>query len=251
MTKRATHGMAIALVLLALTAWTGADAAEIKVMSTVGMQPATSELFAQFERATGHKLVVTYGLAAVLKQSFADGRAADVLVLTSPLIEDLAKQGKVAAGSKVDVARSGVGVGVKAGTPKPDISTPDALKSAVLAAKSVGFAKEGASGVAFARALERLGITEQVRAKYKDTGTKTGEALVAGDIDLGASQIPELMAVPGVDVVGPLPAELQTVTIFSVGLAAETKEADAAKALIQFLAGPAAAPVYKAKGLGG
>jgi molybdate transport system substrate-binding protein len=243
--------MVMALALLALTAWTGAEAAEIKVLSTVGMQPATSELFVQFERASGHKVVVTYGLAAVLKQNFVDGRAADVLVLTSPLIEDLAKQGKVAPGSKVDVARSGVGVGVKTGAPRPDISTPEALKSAVLAAKSVGFAKEGASGVAFARALERLGITEQVRAKYKDTGTKTGEALVAGDIDLGASQIPELMAVPGVDVVGPLPAELQTVTIFSVGLATETKEADAAKALIQFLAGPAAAPIYRAKGLGG
>lgn len=251
MTTRAMRFVAMALALLAPTAWSGADAAEIQVLSTVGMQPAVSELFAQFERASGHKVVVTYGLAAALKQNFADGRAADVLVLTSPLIEDLAKQGKVAAGSKVDVARSGVGVGVKAGAPRPDISTPEALKSAVLAAKSVGFAKEGASGVAFARALERLGITEQVRAKYKDTGTKTGEALVAGDIDLGASQIPELMAVPGVDVVGPLPAELQTVTIFSVGLAAQAKEADAAKALIQFLAGPAAAPVYKAKGLGG
>jgi molybdate transport system substrate-binding protein len=252
MTARAIRGMVMALALLALTAWTGAEAAEIRVLSTVGMQPAVSELFAQFERASGHKVAVTYGLAAVLKQSFADGRAAaDVLVLTSPLVEDLAKQGKVAPGSKVDVARSGVGVGVKAGAPRPDISTPEALKSAVLAAKSVGFAKEGASGVAFARALERLGITEQVRAKYKDTGTKTGEALVAGDIDLGASQIPELMAVPGVDVVGPLPAELQTVTIFSIGLATEAKEADAAKALLQFLAGPAAAPVYKAKGLGG
>ena len=251
MTTRSTRGMAVALALLVFTAWSGADAAEIKVLSTVGMQPATTELFAQFERASGHTIVVTYGLAAVLKQSFAEGRAAaDVLVLTSPLVEDLAKQGKVTPGSKVNVARSGVGVGVKAGAPKPDISTPEALKSAVLAAKAVGFAKEGASGVAFARALERLGITEQVRAKYKDTGTKTGEALVAGDIDLGASQIPELMAVPGVDVVGPLPADLQTVTIFSVGLAAEAKEADAAKALIQFLAGPAAAPVYKAKGLG-
>jgi molybdate transport system substrate-binding protein len=140
---------------------------------------------------------------------------------------------------------------VKAGTPKPDISTPEALKNAVLAAKSVGYSREGASGVAFARVLERLGIAEQVRAKYKDTGTKAGEMVVAGEIELGAAQIPELMAVPGVDVVGPLPAELQTVTIFSVGLATEAKEADAAKAFIQFLAGPAAVPVYKAKGLGG
>ena len=251
MTKRATRGMAMALALLALTAWSGAEAAEIKVLSTVGMQPATTELFAQFERATGHKIAVTYGIASELRTKFLEGAPADVLVLTSPIVEDLGKQGKVAPGSKVDVARSGVGVGVKAGAPRPDISTPEKLKSAVLAAKAVGFAKVGASGVAFAKALERLGILEEVQAKYKDTQAKTGEALVAGDIDLGAAQIPELMAVPGVDVVGPLPAELQTVTVFSVGLATGANEADAAKALIQFLAGPTAAPVYKAKGLGG
>ena len=251
MTRGLTRGMAMAFALLALTAWSGAEAAEIKVLSTVGMQPATTELIAQFERETGHKIAVTYGIAAVLKTKLLEGAPADVLILTSPIVEDLAKQGKVAPGSKVDVARSGVGIGVKAGAARPDISTPDALKSAVLAAKSVGFAKEGASGVAFARAIERLGIAEQVRAKYKDTQAKTGEALVAGEIDLGAAQIPELMAVPGVDVVGPLPAELQTVTIFSVGLATEAKEADAARAFIQFLSGPAAAPVYKAKGLGG
>ena len=218
---------------------------------SVGMLPATPELIAQFERETGHKIVVTYGLAAVLKQNFLDGTAADVLLLTSPIVEDLAKQGKVVAGSKVDVARSGVGIGIKAGAPRPDISTADALKNTVLAAKSVGYSKEGASGVAFARVLERLGIAEQVRAKYKDTGTKAGEMVVAGDIELGAAQIPELMAVPGVDVVGPLPAELQTVTVFSLGLATEAKAADAARAFIQFLAGPVAAPVYKAKGLGG
>src|SRR5882672_7228421 len=215
------------------------------------MLPATPELIAQFERETGHKIVVTYGLAAVLKQNFLDGTAADVLLLTSPIVEDLAKQGKVVAGSKVDVARSGVGIGIKAGAPRPDISTADALKNTVLAAKSVGYSKEGASGVAFARVLERLGIAEQVRAKYKDTGTKAGEMLAGGEIDLAAAQIPELMAVPGVEVVGPLPAELQTVTIFSVGLAAGAHDNGAAKALIEFLAGPRATPVDKAKGLGG
>jgi molybdate transport system substrate-binding protein len=251
MNRRETRGMATALALLALTAWSRAEAAEITVLSTVGMQPATTELIAQFERASGHKIVVTYGLAAVLKNQFLEGKPADVLILTSPIVEDLAGQGKVVPGSKVDVARSGVGIGVKAGAPRPDIGTPDALKRAVLAAKSVGFSKEGASGVAFAKVLERLGIAEQVRAKYKDTGTKAGEMLVSGDIELGAAQVPELMAVPGVDVVGPLPAELQTVTVFSVGLATEAKEAHGAKALIQFLSGPAAAPVYKAKGLGG
>ena len=251
MTKRVTRSMALAIGLLISIAWGAAEADEIRLLSTVGMQPAIPELLAQFERTSGHTVRVTWGLAAVLKQQFVDGTPADVLLLTSPLVEDLGKQGKVAAGSKVDVARSGVGVAVKAGAPRPDISTPQALKATVLAAKSVGFSREGASGVAFAKALERLGIAEQVRAKYRDTQTKAGEMRVAGDIVLAAAQIPELLAVPGVDVVGPLPAELQTVTVFSLGLATEAKATDAAKALIQFLASPAAAPVYKVKGLGG
>ena len=251
MTKRRMFTMALALALLTPAVWSSAQAAEIRVLSTVGMQPATPELIAEFERSTGHKIAVTYGLAAVLKTKFLEGTPADVLLLTSPIIEDLAKQGKVAPGSKVDVARSGVGIAVKAGAPKPDISTPEALKKTVLAAKSVGYSKEGASGVAFARALERLGIADQVKTKYKDTQTRAGEMVAAGEIELAAAQIPELLAVPGAAVVGPIPAELQTVTVFSLGLAAEAKNVDAAKAFIQFLAGPTAAPVYKAKGLGG
>jgi molybdate transport system substrate-binding protein len=239
------------LSLAALLASGAGEAAEIKVLSTVGMQPATPELFAQFESATGHRVVVTYGLAAVLKTKFLEGAPADVLILTAPIIEDLAKQGKVVTESKKDVARSGVGVAVKAGAPKFDISTPEALKAAVLAARSIGYSREGASGVAFARVVERLGIADQVRAKYKDTGTKAGEMVAAGEIELAAAQIPELMAVPGVEVVGPLPRELQTVTIFSVGLATAAQDSGAAKALIEFLSGPRATPVYKAKGLGG
>jgi molybdate transport system substrate-binding protein len=251
MKARVTFAAWLGLAVVALLGSAHGEAAEIKVLSTVGMQPATPELFSQFEAATGHRVVVTYGLAAVLKTKFLEGAPAVVLILTGPIIDDLAKQGKVVTESKKDVARSGVGVAVKAGAPKPDISTPDALKSAVLSAKSIGYSREGASGVAFARVLERLGIADQVRAKYKDTGTKAGEMLAAGEIDLAAAQIPELMAVPGVEVVGPLPAELQTVTIFSVGLATEAQEPAAAKALIEFLSGPRAAPVYKTKGLGG
>jgi len=241
----------LGLAVVSLLAPAHGQAAEIKVLSTVGMQPATPELFAQFEAATGHRVAVTYGLAAVLKTKFADGEPADVLILTAPLMEDLAKQGKVVPESKKDVARSGVGVAVKAGAPKPDVSTPEALKAAVLSAKSVGYSQQGASGVAFARVLERLGIAEQVKAKYKDTGTKAGEMVAAGEIELAAAQIPELMAVPGVDIVGPLPAELQTVTTFSVGLTSSARDSAAARALVDFLAGPHAAPVYKAKGLGG
>jgi molybdate transport system substrate-binding protein len=251
MTARIQLAASLGLSIVVLLAAARAEAAEIKVLSTVGMQPATPELFSQFEAATGHRVVVSYGLAAVLKTKFLEGAPADVLILTAPIIEDLAKQGKVVADSKKDVARSGVGIAVKAGGPKPDISTPDTLKAAVLAAKSIGYSREGASGVAFARVLERLGIADQVKAKYKDTGTKAGEMVAAGDIELAAAQIPELMAVPGVDVVGPLPAELQTLTTFSVGLATTAQDSAAAKALIDFLAGPHAAPVYKAKGLGG
>jgi molybdate transport system substrate-binding protein len=251
MNARAALVGSLALTLVLLFAAAHGEAAEIKVLSTVGMQPATPELFSQFEAATGHRVVVTYGLAAVLKTKFLEGAPADVLILTAPIIEDLAKQGKVVADSKKDIARSGVGIAVKAGAPKPDISTPDALKAAVLAAKSIGYSREGASGVAFARTLDRLGIADQVRAKYKDTGTKAGEMVAAGEIELAAAQIPELMAVPGVDVIGPLPAELQTVTTFSVALATTAQDSAAAKALIDFLAGPHAAPVYKARGLGG
>jgi molybdate transport system substrate-binding protein len=239
------------VTLVTLLASGAAEAAEIKVLSSVGMQPATPELIKEFEAATGHRVVVTYGLAAVLKTQFLEGAPADVLILTSPIIQDLVGQGRVLADSKIDIARSGVGIGVKAGAPKPDISTPEKLKNAVLAAKSIGYSREGASGVAFARVTERLGIADQVKAKYRDTGTRAGEMLAAGEIELGAAQIPELMAVPGVEVVGPIPDELQTMTIFSVGLATAAKEPGAGKALIQFLAGPRATPVYKAKGLGG
>jgi molybdate transport system substrate-binding protein len=241
---------AVLVALIALLTVARAEAAEVTVLSTVGMQPATPELFAQFEAASGHRVVVTYGLAAVLKTKFLEGAPADVLILTAPIIDDLGKQGKVVPESKKDVARSGVGIAVKAGAPKPDIGTPDALKAAVLAAKSVGYSREGASGVAFAKVMERLGISDQVKAKYKDTGTKAGEMVAAGEIELAAAQIPELKAVPGAEVVGPLPAELQTVTIFSVGLASSAQDSAAARALIEFLAGPRAAPVYKAKGLG-
>lgn len=242
---------ALLVALLTILAAALVEAAEVKVLSTVGMQPATPELFAQFEAATGHKVAVTYGLAAVLRTKFVEGTPADVLILTAPLVDDLVRQGKVAADSKKDVARSGVGVAVKAGAVKPDIATPEALKAAVLAARSIGFSREGASGVAFAKVLERLGIAEQVRAKYKDTGTRAGEMLAAGEIDLAAAQIPELLAVRGVEVVGPLPAELQTVTIFAVGIASGAQDVAAARALVDFLASPQAAPVYKAKGLGG
>ena len=209
------------------------------------------DLAAGFEKGSGHKVVVDFVGIPQQAEKINTDAPGDLVVNFLPTFDELVKNGKVVAGTVAEFARAGNGVAVKAGAPKPDIGTPETLKAAVLAAKSVGYSREGASGVAFARVLERLGIADQVRAKYKDTGTKAGEMLAAGEIDLAAAQIPELMAVPGVEVVGPLPAELQTVTIFSVGLATGVPEPGAAKALIEFLSGPRATPVYKAKGLGG
>jgi molybdate transport system substrate-binding protein len=239
---------AVAAVVLSIMFSPAARAAEITVISTIGVQSVVPELFAQFERASGHKVSVTYGIANVLKTKYLEGQHADVLIMTGQVLEELIKQGKIDTASKVDIARSGVGLAVKAGAPKPDISTPDKLKEALLAAKSVGYAKQGASGIAFAKAIDRLGITDQLAAKSKDAAGLVGELLAKGEIDIGAQQIPELMAVPGIDVVGPLPGDLQVTTIFSVGVAANAKDAAAAKALVDFLANPSAAPVFKAKG---
>ncbi len=238
------------LALVALFAVARGEAAEIKVLSTVGMKPATPELFSRFEAATGHRVSVTYDLPAALKRRFLEGLPADVFILPSTIIDDLAKQGKVVGDSKKDVARSGVGLAVKTGAPQPDISTPEALKAAVLSAKSIGYSREAPSGVAFARVMERLGIADEVRSKVKDTGAKAAEMLATGEIDLAAAQIPVLVAAPGVAVVGPLPAALQTMTVFSVALASRSQEPSAARALIDFLASARAADVYKAKGLG-
>jgi len=242
--------IAVGLALVALLAVARGEAAEINVLSTVGIQPATPELFSQFEAATGHRVVVSYDLPAVLKTRVLEGAQADVLILPSGMIDDLAKQGKIVGESKKDVARSRIGIAMKADAVKPDISTPEALKAAVLSTKSIGYAREAPSGVAFDRVLERHGIGEEVRRKSKDTGSKALEMLAAGEIDLAVAQIPVIVAASGVDLVGPLPAELQTTTVFSVGLATAAQNRAAAGALIEFLAGPSAMAVYKAKGLG-
>ena len=244
----------LAALLLGITLLAGptpapAEAAEVKVLSTVGMQPATPELFAQFEAATGHKVIVTYGLAAVLKNSVLAGAQADVLILTAATIDELVSRGKVVAETKIDVARSGVGSPSRWVLPSLTSARRDA-EGRSAGARSIGYSREGASGVAFARAVERLGITDQVKAKYKDTGTKAGEMLAAGEIDLAAAQIPELLAVR-VSRCRAAPRRVADDDDLLGRPGRRGKEPGAGTALIEFLAGPRAAPVYKAKGLGG
>ena len=229
------------------------EAAEIKALITIGVQSAIEDLAPQFERATGHKVVTVFGLSAALSKRVADGEPTDVFIGTREGVNGLIQAGTISAGSDATLASSGMGVAVRAGTPKPDISTPDALKRTLLATRAIGYgnpAAGGASGVHFAKIIERLGIVEQMKAKtkYPSPGTFAGSMLVSGEVDLAAQQIPELIFVKGVEVVGPLPGDLQATTVFAAGIPVRGKEANAARALITFLQSPEAVVVYKAKG---
>jgi molybdate transport system substrate-binding protein len=249
------HKLATALALTALVASGSAGGAELKVLITTAMKAAIDDLGPQFEKASGHTLRITYGPSGALAKRVADGEGVDLIVIAGG-VEDLIKQGKVAPDSRTDVARVRIGVAVRKGAPKPDIGTIDAFKRTLVAAKSIAYvdpAAGGASGIYLARMLERIGLLAEVNAKAKLARGGTEDmvsAIVArGDAEIGLQQISEIMSVPGADLVGPLPDELQTVTIYTVGVPASAKEAAAAKALVAFLTAGAATPVYKAKGL--
>jgi molybdate transport system substrate-binding protein len=229
-----------------------AAAADIRVYSTVAFQSVLEQLAPQFEKASGNQLAITYGLAAQLVQRVQAGETADVLILTRAGIEALIKDGKIAPGSDVMLAGAGTAVVVKVGASKPDISSPEALKRALLAVKSITYgdpASGGASGVYFGKLLERLGIAEQMKSKTKfpPSGKLPADVLVAGDAELGVMQTSEL--IPGTELVGTLPGDLNNVTVFGTGLETSGKEANAGAALIKFLQSREAAAVYKAKGL--
>jgi molybdate transport system substrate-binding protein len=245
------RSLALAIVsLAALMSATAPPAAAIEVFASNGVKAALDELAPAYEKKAGVKINIHYGLAAVLKKEIEGGAAFDVAILTAPGIDDLAKQGKVDGMQRADVARSGVGIGIRAGAPRPDIHDTAALKRTLLAAKSVAWAKEGASGVYFVSVLERIGIAEPVKAKAilaKD-GADVGARLVKGEAELGALLVNELMAVPGVEVVGPLPPDLQHYTVFAAAVAPASKEAAAAGGLVAFLHSAPARATFKAKG---
>ena len=227
-----------------------AQAADIKVLASNGVKSALEELAPVFERQTGNKLSITFGLAAVLKRQIESGEAFDVAIVTEAGIEDLAKQGKIDGASRASIARSGVGIGIKQGAARADIGTPEALKQTLLAAKSIAWAKEGQSGIYFAGLLERMGIADQMKPKIVPAaqGSEVGRLVVEGKAQYGVILVNELMAVPGVEVLGPLPAELQSYTVFHAAVGASSKDAAAAKQLIEFLRAPSSRAVFKAKG---
>ncbi len=244
---RATFGLALAVLAVQ---GTFAHAAEIRVLSTNGVRSVMVEMASEFERATGHKVSIEYDTANLLLGRIKAGESADLAILTRPTIDDLIKHGKVGTGGGKDLARSGVGVAVRAGLSKPDIGSADKLKRALLDAKSIAYTKTGASGIHFAKVVERLGIADQVNAKAKvPAGGSVGELVARGEVEMAVQQIPELLAVPGIQYVGPLPPELQNFTVFSAGVLTGARQAEAAKALVDFLTTPTAARVFKAKGM--
>jgi molybdate transport system substrate-binding protein len=252
MTRRSLNLMT-AIVALGASVLPGAvtRAADVKVLTSVALTSVLDELGSVFEKATGNKLTIGYGLAAELKKRILDGETADVIMLTRPMMDDLQKQQKV-AGGLVNVAGTPVAVAARAGAPKPDIGSVDAFKRTLLAARSIVYAdpaKGGLSGVVFARALERLGIAEQMKAKtILVPGAQAADVVAKGEAELGVAQASEIVPVAGAQLVGPLPGELASVTLFTAGVGAGSKSPEAAKVLIEFLTGPQAAPRFQAKG---
>ena len=225
-------------------------AAEIRVLSTQATEQAYRELVPQFEKASGHKVTTVFTGTLDANKRLAAGETCDLLIMSAPSINEHIKAGKVMPGSRVDLAKSGVGVGVKAGAPKPDISTTEALKRTLLAAKSIGYST-GPSGIYMIGAFQRMGIADEIKPKLKQTptGVFVGSIIANGEAEIGFQQVSEVSHFAGVDYVGPLPAEIQQFTTFSSGIIAGAKEADAAKALVNFITAPAAAAVFKKIGM--
>jgi len=246
---------ALAIVIALLAAAGTAQAAEINAFISTAIKAATDELLPPFERANGHTIRASYAPSGALIPRFERGEPVDVFVTDSAAIDGLIQQGKI-VGGRTDLVRTGIGIAVRKGAPKPDVSSPEALRRALLAAKTVGHAAPAGGSITAAHiqgVFQRLGIAAEVTPKVKlAAGGPSGRVSVlvsSGEAEIGLQQVSELLSNPEVEVVGMLPAELQLTTIYSAGVTASAREAEAAKALIRALAAPSAASVYKAKGL--
>jgi len=236
---------AVAGLALSLQA---AQAAEVKVLASTAVKTTLEALAPQFEKATGNKVDLTFAPASVLKEKIEQRTAFDVAILTTPIVDGLAGTGKIDA-ARTAIAHSGIGVAIKKGALRPDISTKDAFTQALLKANSVGFTAGGATGGYLKTLFEKLGIAEQLKPKLKLLQGGVGEAVTNGEIEIGMTQISEILPHPGAELAGPLPSDLQSWTSFSAGTSVASKEADAAKAFIKALTGPDAQAVIKAKGM--
>ncbi len=245
--------MVLATALSVAICSTAVQALELKVLTAGAFRATVVALVPEYEKASGNKVVVENDTVGALAKRILGGETFDVVVMTPAAVDELISKGKIASGSRKSLARVGVGVMVKAGAAKPDISTVDAFKRAVLDAKSVSFidpASGGSSGIYVAKLLERLGIAAEVKPKEKlKEGGLVADYIASGQAELGIHQISEIVPHHEVTLVGPLPAEIQNYTVYAAGVGATTAHADAAKALIAVFSGPSAQALFKAKGM--
>jgi molybdate transport system substrate-binding protein len=253
--KQACRMACAVLATLGLAGFSGiANAAEVRAFVTIALQSVFEEIAPEFERSTGHKLNVTFGLSSALVKRIQDGEAADCLVATQGVIDGLVNSGKVPTGFGQALAKSSVGVAVRKGEPKPDLSSVDAFLKALVAARAISYSDPsagGASGVHFSKMLDKHGLSEAMKSKtrFPPAGGLAGRLLVSGEADIAVQQVSELVSVSGVELVGLLPGELQSVTVFASGVLGSAKEPEAAKALARYLQTPAVIAVMKARGL--
>lgn len=227
----------------------GVNAAEVKVMLSAAFKEAYVELVPQFERATGHKVVTTWAPTVEMMKRLKGGEGVDLVIIAADSIEELIKLGKIAPGSRVDLAKSVIGVAIRAGAPRPDIRTTEAFKRTLLAAKSIAYST-GPSGVYISELFKRLDIADELKPKVKQLqGVPIGEVVARGDAEIGFQQVSEILPVKGIELLGPLPADIQRTTVFSIGLHTGAQQPDAARALVKFLTSSAAAPVIRKKGM--
>lgn len=220
----------------------------IKLLSSNGVHAAMAGLGPQFERETGHRIDVSYDTANGLAARIKGGERGDVAIVTAPVMDALAREGITRAARPL--ARSGAGLAVRAGAAKPDIGTVEAFKRALLGAKTIVYTRMGASGIYFAGLIDRLGIGDAIRAKATiPDGGLVGEYVAAGKVELAVQQLPELVAVPGVDIIGPFPEEIQVWTVMAAAPFSDAPNAAAAAALVEFLASPEALAAFCAKGM--
>src|SRR5215204_1772808 len=245
---RATAMIALTLFGGSIMGGNMAQAAEIKVMASAAFKEAYLELVPAFERATEHKVTTLFVPSVQMMTRLKGDETVDLVIMSGNSIDELVRLGKLR--DRTDLAKSGIGIAVRAGAAKPDVGSGDALRRALLAAKSIAYSS-GPSGVYLGGLFERMGIADQIKPKIASVkpGEPVGEVVARGEAEIGFQQISEILPVKGIDFVGPLPPDIQQITVFSAGLHATAKQPDAARALVKFLTGPEAASVIRQKGM--
>jgi molybdate transport system substrate-binding protein len=247
---KGSRSFTVSVALVASICVGTATAEEIRVLSSVGIRAVVEELAPEFERATGHEVTLVFDLASVLKTKIDAGEPFDVAILTPPLLDDLVAKGTVAAHTRAPIARVGLGLMIRAGAPKPDVSSVDAFRQTLLDARAVSYAPAGASGIAFLATAERLGIATEIAAKAKPaaSGDEVAANVTGGAADLGVLPVSEILPVAGAELGGVFPPDVQTYVVMVAGLSTRSERA-AAEGFLEFLLAPENSAVVAAKGM--